>query len=145
MNLFMDIFDRLKDIDPAIWGFAASASLVMLLVGVIVMPLVIILMPADYFVARRRIPVSSRTRLPFLTRTLTAVRNLVGVFFVCIGLVMIVTPGQGLLTLLAGLILMNFPGKYKFEKRIISKKSVYKTANWLRRKANREALTLPEA
>ena len=41
----------------------------------------------------------------------SVVRNTVGVCLVTIGCVMVLTPGPGLLTILAGLYISNFPGK----------------------------------
>ena len=48
---------------------------------------------------------------------------------------MLVTPGQGLLTLLAGLLLMNFPGKYQLERWLVSRRGVLTALNWLRRRS----------
>jgi len=45
-----------------------------------------------------------------------AFKNLLGVLLFMLGLIMLVTPGQGILTLLFGLMLMNFPGKYRVER-----------------------------
>jgi hypothetical protein len=50
---------------------------------------------------------------------------------------MLVLPGQGLLTILIGLVLVNFPGKYYLERKVIEQKKVLATMNWIRGKANR--------
>jgi hypothetical protein len=47
---------------------------------------------------------------------------------------MLFIPGQGLLTMLIGLMLIWFPGKYRLEKRIIHRPGVLKGINWLRKK-----------
>ena len=44
------------------------------------------------------------------------------------------TPGQGLLTLLVGLLLMNFPGKYRLERWLVGRRGVLTALNWLRRR-----------
>ncbi len=49
---------------------------------------------------------------------------------------MLVLPGQGLLTILVGLMLSDYPGKFKLEKRIIKTKLILKTINWYRAKSN---------
>ena len=59
-------------------------------------------------------------------------KNLLGALLVVLGLVMLVTPGQGLLTLLAGLLLMNFPGKYRLECWVVLRPGVLRALNWLR-------------
>jgi hypothetical protein len=55
---------------------------------------------------------------------------------------MLVLPGQGLITLFVGFFLIDFPGKYRFEKWLIRRKAVHRPINWLRRKSGREALEL---
>ena len=56
---------------------------------------------------------------------------------------MLVAPGQGLLTLAAALVLLDFPGKYRLERRLVTQKPVWKSINWLRRRAGREPLERP--
>jgi hypothetical protein len=51
-----------------------------------------------------------------------------------------VLPGQGLLTLLLGFLLLDFPGKYALEKRLIARPRVHAAVDWLRRRARREPL-----
>ena len=53
---------------------------------------------------------------------------------------MLVLPGQGLLTIVTGLILINYPGKYKLEKKLVAMPSVFKALNWIRDKANKPRL-----
>lgn len=62
----------------------------------------------------------------------------VGVCLLLIGLVMLVLPGQGLITMLIGLSLLPFPGKDKMEQSILSLKSVRSYLNWIRMKAKKE-------
>jgi hypothetical protein len=45
---------------------------------------------------------------------------------------MLFTPGQGILTILAGLLLMNFPGKYRLERWLVQRPGVLSSLNWLR-------------
>ena len=55
---------------------------------------------------------------------------------------MLVLPGQGLFTILMGLILSNYPGKYSIERKFISMPSVLKTVNWLRKKSDKPRLQI---
>jgi hypothetical protein len=50
---------------------------------------------------------------------------------------MLVTPGQGVISILLGLFLMEFPGKRTLELKFINHTPTYKTLNWLRRKAGK--------
>lgn len=66
------------------------------------------------------------------------VKIIVGLILLLCGLVMLVLPGQGLLTILIGLSLIPFPGKNKIEDTILARKSVRSSLNWIRTKANKE-------
>ncbi len=47
-------------------------------------------------------------------------RNLYGGLLIIAGVIMLFTPGQGLLTLLAGFLLLDFPGKRRTWRKILS-------------------------
>jgi hypothetical protein len=53
---------------------------------------------------------------------------------------MLVLPGQGILTIATGLLLMDYPGKFRLERRIVATPMVLKGLNWLRAKANQPPL-----
>ena len=53
---------------------------------------------------------------------------------------MLVLPGQGLLTLLVGFLLVDAPGKYRLERWLVSRKAVLRPINWLRRRKGRQPL-----
>ena len=55
---------------------------------------------------------------------------------------MLVLPGQGLLTILLGLIFSDYPGKYKLEKKLITIKPIYRYINWVRKKSDIEPIKL---
>jgi len=63
---------------------------------------------------------------------------IIGLFLLVCGVLMLVLPGQGLITILIGLSLIPFPGKNKIEKYLISRKSVRSSLNWIRIKAKKE-------
>lgn len=63
---------------------------------------------------------------------------IVGLFLLVCGVLMLVLPGQGIITILIGLSLIPFPGKNKIEQYLISRKSVRSSLNWIRLKAKKE-------
>jgi uncharacterized membrane protein len=73
-----------------------------------------------------------------LTQLINIAKIIVGVCLLLIGIVMLVLPGQGLITMLIGLSLLPFPGKDKMEQNILSRKSVRTTLNWIRVKAKKK-------
>ncbi|MCB1691241.1 MAG: hypothetical protein KDI19_00675 [Pseudomonadales bacterium] len=101
-------------------------------------------LPADYFVndARRR-EHDSLAHYPRVAQVLLPlVKNLAGALFVVTGIVLLVLPGQGVLTLLAGLALMNFPGKYTAERWLVRRRQVRQSIDWIRRRAGQPPLEL---
>lgn len=72
------------------------------------------------------------------------IKNIVGFVLVLMGIVMAVpgVPGPGLLTVLFGIALLDFPGKRWLEYKIVSRPRVYRAINTLRRKFDRPPLVL---
>ncbi|HMQ04099.1 MAG TPA: hypothetical protein PKD26_09300 [Pyrinomonadaceae bacterium] len=103
--------------------------------------LVLVKIPANYF--------SSHYRDDFLPNSSWMVRwgavvlkNVLGVFLVLLGLVLSLpgVPGQGLLTILLGLIMLDIPGKRPLEARIIKRPAILAAANRLRARFNKVPL-----
>ena len=125
-------------------GLFAAGSLVLLILSVALLPFVVSLIPADYFAAEER-GLSRLARLHPTAHALVMVaKNLVGAVFFLAGLAMLVLPGQGLLTLVVALVLLDFPGKYRLEQRMVRSPRVVAGINWLRRRARARPLVLPQ-
>lgn len=105
-------------------------------------PWAIVRLPADYFHYHARHRVLWSTLHPVLRFVLLLGKNLLGCILIVMGLAMLVLPGQGLLTILIGILLLDFPGKFNFERWLISRKPILHTSNWLRKKAHKEPLWL---
>ena len=58
---------------------------------------------------------------------------------------MLVLPGQGLLTILIGLAVMQFPGKFELERWLVTRKGVLEGINWLRQRSGRLPLEVKTA
>ena len=67
-------------------------------------------------------------------------KNLFGVILLLGGMAMLVLPGQGILTILIGLSLLDFPGKRALERRIVGRPLVLQAINRIRRKFNKSPL-----
>lgn len=135
-------------------GFWDSLTLnqVLLGVGLFVLSLsisfaaiviVLVNIPANYF--------STHYQQDFLPNSSWLVRwgavilkNILGVFLVVLGLLLSLpgVPGQGLLTILLGLILIDIPGKRPLEARIIKRPTILSAANKLRARFNKEPLVV---
>jgi UPF0716 family protein affecting phage T7 exclusion len=67
-------------------------------------------------------------------------KNLLGVTLMIAGLAMLVIPGPGLLTVLIGFLLVDFPGKYKLERWLVARPAIRRPIDWLRKRAGRMPL-----
>lgn len=69
-------------------------------------------------------------------------KNLLGVFLILLGIVLSLpgVPGQGFLTILLGIIMLDIPGKRPIEARIIQRPSILNSLNALRAKFNKPPL-----
>lgn len=99
--------------------------------SIIVVAIVVVKIPANYF--------SSHYRQDFLPNSswftrwgVTIIKNVIGLVLVMAGIVMLIGPGQGVLTILIGLIMMDIPGKRPLEARIIKRPAVLAAVNNLR-------------
>lgn len=114
-----------------------ALSVALFVVSVVALPWLIARIPPDYFEgdteARRR-AVSHEHPI----RTL--LRNLLGLTLVLAGLAMLVLPGQGLLTILAGVFFLDFPGKRNLERWIVASRPVLRALNAIRKRAGRPPL-----
>ena len=72
-------------------------------------------------------------------------RNLLGAVLLACGLIMLFTPGQGLLFMLMGLAFMDFPGKHALIRWTGASQTVLRTLNHIRSKAGRPPFEHPDA
>ena len=96
--------------------------------------------PDDYFLSVKRKPTKWVEQKPALRLLVLFGKNIIGISLIVGGLLMIVLPGQGFLTIVTGLLLINYPGKFKLEQKIVAIPSVFRALNWIRIKANKPPL-----
>jgi hypothetical protein len=121
----------------------AAVSVLMFVGSLAALPFLLARLPVDYFVDPRRHTSRLRRLHPAVYLTTVILKNLVGWILVLTGLAMLVLPGQGILTILMGLILSDFPGKFALERRLACRPSVLRAINWLRSRAGRGPLLPP--
>ena len=126
------------------WGrVAAGVGLFILsmIVSSVIMTIVIVKIPDNYFSTHYQADFNPDA--PWLKRWgATIAKNIVGAMMVLAGLAMLIGPGQGLLTILIGLILMDIPGKRPFEARLIKKPAVLSAVNRLREQFGKPPLVM---
>ncbi len=126
---------------PQVLWWATGLSLATLVATIVAVPWVVGRLPVNYFSRPRRAVLPQDRSFPGLL--FMGIKNLLGAALALLGIVMLFTPGQGLLTLLVGLLLMNFPGKYRLERSLVAQPGVFRGLNWLRAKRGVEPFELP--
>ncbi len=110
------------------------------IVSLVVVGFVLARLPADFFVnpeARRPID-----RHPVLKVLLCIFRNVFGYFLIVLGVALSLpgVPGQGVLTILMGVLLIDFPGKHHAERWLLMRRGVLTAVNKFRARLGRPPL-----
>ncbi|MBW2457793.1 MAG: hypothetical protein JRI68_25030, partial [Deltaproteobacteria bacterium] len=105
----------------------------------------VVWIPPNHFVAKQR-GLQRRIASPVLRVAATIGKNLLGVVLIVAGLALALpgVPGQGVLTMLVGLLLLDIPGKRRFELHLVRRRPIHRIMNRLRARFGREPLVLDE-
>jgi hypothetical protein len=121
----------------------AGISLVTFLTSLLLIPIIIGRLSADIF-SRLEAGGASRPCLSPVRILLLILRNLVAVFLLISGFIMLFIPGQGLLTMLIGFLLLSFPGKQKIVLQLVRRHGIRKSLDWVRKKQNLPPFQWPD-
>lgn len=118
-------------------GFGVASAVV----SVFAVGAVLARIPADYFsnpAARAR----ETRRHPVAHVLLLLGRNLLGYFLIVLGVVLSLpgVPGQGVLTILMGVMLIDLPGKHRAERWLVTRRPVLAAVNKMRARVGKEPL-----
>jgi hypothetical protein len=121
-------------------GWLGGLSLLMFFGSLIAVPLLIVRLPQDYLRREHKLLLQWpwQISVPFLI-----LKNGFGVLFLLSGLAMLVLPGQGLLTLFVGLMLLDFPRKRILIRRILGQRRIFRAINRLRERLGKPRLERP--
>lgn len=141
------MIERLENLWATLsWGsilLGVGLFLLSLAVSFAAIGIVMVKIPANYF--------SSHYKQDFLPGSHWTIRwgaviakNILGLFLIAIGIVLSLpgVPGQGILTILLGLIMIDIPGKRPLEARIIKRPTVQAAVNKLRARYGKPPLEL---
>ena len=140
MSAYLDL---LREHETLLWWVGAT-SVVMFIGTLVAVPVIAVKLPEDYFTHRKRHIGRWDHHHPALRWTLIVLKNAVGVVFIVAGLAMLVFPGQGVITILIGVTLLDFPGKFRLERWIFQRRPIHRSLNWMRARAHRPPLQVPE-
>ena len=117
-------------------------SLILFIASLFFLPWLVAQIPVDYFAHKRREPPQWKQLHPLFRYGTLVLKNIVGLILLLAGFAMILLPGPGWLSVFLGLILMDYPGKFQLERKIVSRPKLLRFINWLRRKQHRPPLWL---
>ncbi len=127
------------------WHLAAlsvALGVSMAAVSLVAVGYVLNRLPADYFIN----PEAQRPldRHPVLKWLFVLTRNAIGYFLIALGAVLSLpgVPGQGLLTVLMGVMLIDFPGKHWFQRWLVTRRMILGGVNRLRARSGQPPFLL---
>ncbi|OQX58502.1 MAG: hypothetical protein B5M52_05330 [Helicobacteraceae bacterium 4484_230] len=116
-------------------------SIIALIASMVLIPWMIVHIPSDYFSHPNRQKKYVRDSQISIARLMfMLLKNILGIVFIIGGVAMLVMPGQGILTIVIGILLIDFPYKYQVESWIIKRPTILKSINMLRAKAKQSPL-----
>jgi hypothetical protein len=123
-------------------------SLLFFIFSLAALPWVVARIPVDYFMGLARgtgrVGASKKSRPASPVKMAgMLVKNMVGMVLIAGGIIMLFIPGQGLLTILAGMMLMDFPGKRTLILGLAGFESIQRGINWIRKKRGVPPLQFP--
>lgn len=142
----MELWDTItpEAASHAVLWWLGGASVACFIGSLIAIPVILVRLPADYF--DLRVPRSwMRDHHPVLKILGHVLKNSFGAVFLVAGFLMLFLPGQGILTMLIGISLLDFPGKRRLEARLVGRPKILSTINHLRHRFGKPPLVLATA
>jgi len=126
--------------EATIW-YLAAFSIASFIGTLLLVPVLVIRIPEDYFAEKKRHRWEPWAHEhPLIRWSLLIAKNSLGYIIIILGIAMLVLPGQGVLTILIGVMFINFPGKYRLERWVVMRAPVLNSINKLRQRAGRAPL-----
>ncbi|MBX3188136.1 MAG: hypothetical protein KF819_14035 [Labilithrix sp.] len=123
-----------QGLSPSVQVGIAVVAAALFVGTLLAIPVVVVRMPADYLVR----PPPKRS---FVVR---AARLVAAVTLIVLGVLMLVLPGQGILTILVGLGILDLPIKRRLLRKLLSMPRVRAATNQLRARRGKPPLLTPD-
>lgn len=117
--------------------------LVSFTISLVAVGFVMVKIPADYF-CKNAVHSFMSGKPKVIRWSAVIIKNVVGFLLILLGVVLSLpgVPGQGILTILLGLIMLDIPGKRPLEAKIIKRPTVLSAVNRLRAKYRKPPLMI---
>ena len=113
-------------------------SLTIFIISILSIRWLVLLIPENYFKEKKNSIL--KEKYFFYWVAFKFIKNSLGYLLIIGGILMLVLPGQGILTIFVGMILSDYPGKYHIEKKIIQSSIILRTINSIRKKSGKKPL-----
>jgi hypothetical protein len=143
MHLFFAIIKWLKS-HILVTIILSILSVLTFLGTLLIIPVIVIFLPEDYFIKYGHKHNYLFNKHPVLRYFVLIIKNVFGVFFIALGIILLFLPGQGILTIFVGILLIDFPKKKALIIYFVKKEKIHKAINKLRIRYNKPEFIIPE-
>ncbi len=142
---FQHWYARLTDVlsEQALIGIGVISA-VMFVGTLVAIPIILSRLPTNYFQHDLE-HIWMEDHHPALRLVGLILKNTIGLIFLFAGIAMLVLPGQGILTMVIGISLLDFPGKRKLEHKLLTQPMVFQAMNAIRAKCSKPSFDPPNA
>lgn len=112
--------------------------------SVAILYFVVTRIPVDYLSCPESASANFRDQHPVLRVLIIVAKNILGWLFIAAGIVMLITPGQGVLSIALGIMMIDIPGKQRLVRRMAARRGVLQALNRIREKAGYPPLESPK-
>lgn len=140
MQSYMEAFSYFLQ-NNQIFLYISGLSTIFFLLSLLGLSWLISIIPHNYFVDKKRISLI-KMKNPLMWLPIIIIKNSIGLVLILCGILMLILPGQGVLTIITGLIFLDYPGKFRFERSLVRNKLILNSMNWIRRKLNKPDLII---
>ena len=140
MQSYMEAFSYFLQ-NNQIFLYISGLSTIFFLLSLLGLSWLISIIPHNYFVDKKRVSLI-KMKNPLMWLPIIIIKNSIGLVLILCGILLLILPGQGVLTIITGLIFLDYPGKFRFERSLVRNKLILNSMNWIRRKLNKPDLII---
>ncbi len=140
MQSYMEAFSYFLQ-NNQIFLYISGLSTIFFLLSLLGLSWLISIIPHNYFVDKKRVSLI-KVKNPLMWLPIIIIKNSIGLVLILFGILMLILPGQGVLTIITGLIFLDYPGKFRFERSLVRNKLILNSMNWIRRKLDKPDLII---
>ena len=140
MQSYMEAFSYFLQ-NNQIFIYISGFSTILFLLSLLGLSWLISMIPHNYFVDEKRVSFI-KMKNPLMWLLIMILKNAIGLALILCGILMLILPGQGVLTIITGLIFLDYPGKFRFERLLVKNKLILNSMNWIRRKLDKPDLII---